>query len=856
MEPDWRISIATSLVLLAGALGEAAGQVQLPRFVPDVVRQFNDLSERPDAMGFELRGPDPSACRHHQAIVRTEAADGTPYFIVSRSGILPPLLDCPYQAGGDGSPTSNLYIIRMGSRDKHGERLRSNRLRRDLTTSDTPPDQRDGVVRSIAYDGTEAENYGHPGGMQLVGNILALALEKPQAPGLPSTMIQFLDVGDPENPRITSRFTPTDRNEDPLQEAGVVGITACAANRPAPPCAAGHYLMVITGGNNAILYFYESTSGDLGAGDLSWILLDTFEADHGIDCTFDPVPHCTPRRSPDEVYLGADWPDYHQSLQFLRERDLNGTLYVAGALGHFLGDDYIYLYRVDFVDDQIRLAFVSQQHKISHPAGEGEDAGSRLANFGAASTFHVTPGGELLFYATEHDNDGPDGSNGRRSVKMGEWRDAGIVRPGSPTLLPTADAGGPYAVPEGSPVLLTGSAGPPATRAWIQLFELANYQRRNVVIDYDDRAKDDFNDFRRLDPRVIGDVNGASDEASSWRWFAPTGCTIRANDDDFDDPAEPPGPNTRTLTGTGRPKAHPDLTGVASDAGTLNIADSFTSVQFFPDCDAYYAAAVHLQWDLDLDGIPDAAGSPASYSAVEGPAVVTIEAQATHSTDGRTGVARATITISNVAPSIDSAGAFDAAGRPIGSEVPFVLERRPISIRSTFSDPGSLDHQFASLNWGDGPAETTFDTFTDAFGGVPGQLLHHHAYVSAGDYDIVLEVTDDDQGRAQAVVLVTVLSPVQAVARIIDLLDAVIASTVDETALKHLQQARKALAGEVIGFGNDGALHKLEERQTAAALAHLENALTDLARAQEAGADVATAIALIREVAAVVSSGS
>ena len=39
--------------------------------------------------------------------------------------------------------------------------------------------------------------------------------------------------------------------------------------------------------------------------------------------------------------------------------------------------------------------------------------------FAAASGFHVTPTGELLFYATEHDNDGPAGTNGRGSVKMG-----------------------------------------------------------------------------------------------------------------------------------------------------------------------------------------------------------------------------------------------------------------------------------------------------------------------------------------------------------------------------------------------------------------------------------------------------
>jgi hypothetical protein len=53
---------------------------QQPRFVPDVVEPFNALAVRPDAMGLELYGNDPSACRHIQATIRTEAADGTPYF--------------------------------------------------------------------------------------------------------------------------------------------------------------------------------------------------------------------------------------------------------------------------------------------------------------------------------------------------------------------------------------------------------------------------------------------------------------------------------------------------------------------------------------------------------------------------------------------------------------------------------------------------------------------------------------------------------------------------------------------------------------------------------------------------------
>ncbi len=58
------------------------------------------------------------------------------------------------------------------------------------------------------------------------------------------------------------------------------------------------------------------------------------------------------------------------------------------------------------------------------------------------------------------------------------------------------------------------------------------------------------------------------------------------------------------------------------------------------------------------------------------------------------------------------------------------------------------------------------------------------------------------------------------------------------------------------GFGNDGALHKLQEQQTAAALAHLSNALADLRLAQAAGADVTMLIGLIEEIVAALSAGA
>ena len=101
-------------------------------------------------------------------------------------------------------------------------------------------------------------------------------------------------------------------------------------------------------------------------------------------------------------------------MQFVREGDLSGALYLAGARGPGRNDpDFIDLYRVELEGGVVRITQVGTKHLVSHPAWEGEVAGERIASLAAASTFHVTPSGELLFYASEHDNDGPEGTNGR-----------------------------------------------------------------------------------------------------------------------------------------------------------------------------------------------------------------------------------------------------------------------------------------------------------------------------------------------------------------------------------------------------------------------------------------------------------
>lgn len=843
------------------------------RFLPDVMGQFESLSERPDPLGFHIGGsPNPSTCRHYQGIARVQGADGTPFFLVTRSGNLP-----DFDFSGvvcDDSPgeteKGNLVVFRMGSREKHGERMRSNRLTGGSNYDDTEPPLEDKASIFFTFQGGGSgalPNYGHPGSMQVVGDVLALPLEHPYAsdPPLPKTLIMFFDVSDPESPVARSSFAPVDENGNVLDGAGVLAFT---------PLADGHYLMMATGGeHNSSLFFYRSTSDDLKSTALSWTFVDKWQADigpppGGLTNCFVEGSHLVNGfcRSPDEQYLEQNWPDgkggfTHQMLTFLREDDINGTLYLAGARGFFTSDtSTIDLYRVDCETplcgggqrSEIKLKHISTRDLSPFPNAGGK----KLANFAAASTFYVSPSGALLFYSTEHDNDGPG-----NIVNAGEWRHIFIARDESPTFAPTIVLNEPFEVDEGSSVSLTGSALPPITRPFIQLFDQLHLTGRfgglYPVVDYPDYNLDDFNNLAAFqvycnDFHVCS--RGFYRKTRSWNWFAPVGCTIRANIEDIDDSSVPP--ETRTLRGTGLVEHDPDLRAVLNDRGTDNMDQKVSSVTFLGDCDQYYATPISLQWDLDRNGSYETTGSSVTFNAatLDGPSEVAIPVQARHPSGGPTGQTTARVRIRNVAPKLTPLRLTDGAGNEVNVAVPFVLTKLPVTVGARFSDPGVLDHQTATLAWGDGSVDpqTAFTMFDEAFGDGTGAVTHTHRYSLAGSYPIALSVTDDDGGVDTEGTVVRVVTPEQAVVEIIGLLDAAIASTTDNNIRTDLEKARRALAGNP--NGNDGALNMIRAGNNHAAIAFLRQAIDWLRRAQAGGADVARQIALLEQVVAALSA--
>ncbi|MEO7538865.1 MAG: hypothetical protein ABIV21_02475, partial [Pyrinomonadaceae bacterium] len=327
--------LPAALLMISGSFAIVSAQMSDrpdgTRFVPDVIGQIEALSERGDALGLNIGNtPDPSTCKHYQGMIRLPGSDGTQFFMMTRSGAIP-----SFEFSGticNDSPgetdNGNLIIFRMGSRDTSGERLRSNRLRTGTHIDSTPPPPED--VATAFYTivdgglvpgngpgpGNPPNRYGHPGGMQLIGDVLALSVEHRESANSPQTLAMFLNVADPEHPTFLSQFPLVDINGDQIGTAGTMAVT---------PLEDDHYLMAVTGGaNNNVLRFYRSTLTDLKDPGLNWVLVDEWFANTNRFIAQIPAPlqniceisnavvgpggYCL---SPDEQYAGQNWPDGH-----------------------------------------------------------------------------------------------------------------------------------------------------------------------------------------------------------------------------------------------------------------------------------------------------------------------------------------------------------------------------------------------------------------------------------------------------------------------------------------------------------------------------------------------------------------
>jgi len=481
--------------------------------VPDVVNQLTDVQYHGDSLAFRLGvGTDPyiwtywftgigGPCKHYQGLARMDI-NGTPYFFLTRSSV--DNAACYDIRLYDTHNPGELLIVRMGSRDTHGERLRFNRLAMDIGMGDTLPPVTDIGVKSILLygqtdeDGNVWPSVMHPAAIQGIDNVLAIPLDafctewEPFVPPDPDYLFPYTDVGPADdNCTIQGRDFTTSRvllvdvddpeNPKPLYEFETPEKAHGLAITRDPE--SGKYLIALNVGTEKLL-FYESNTIDLRDPALRMNLIDIWSS---IEL---PVE--------DRV----EWKTF-QSLNFVRQSD--GALYLIGGDNDnsleptFLGNDFTWLFKVDRsgteLESEFTLLFIRKKHI--------ETEGPQMGNFKAGGAAYVSPLGELILYTAHHYsfilNDGVEDVS---YVAMGEFRHIDV----------THDATLEMADVDGNGQLEDSCSG------WVELYEAAygwNGSYRSLIFDFRDRRLDNWG--------YLPSHEDFNDKTSAARWNLPEG---------------------------------------------------------------------------------------------------------------------------------------------------------------------------------------------------------------------------------------------------------------------------------------------------------------------------------------------
>ncbi|WP_256105432.1 hypothetical protein [Streptomyces sp. ODS05-4] len=328
-----------------------------------------------------------------------------------------------YDDTGDGP--GGVGLVHLGSRApaEPGGRLRSNRQGPLMAERQAPPPL-DAVVGRI--DSGRAD-LAHAGGMSALGDYLAVPFEGDAA----ESEVRVYSVADPSHPVLKSTVKRP--------------ATGAAGNVGWARLSDGRYLLAVGGRDSSPLDFYTSSS---------------------IDGEYTKV--------------GA----WQGSLPAYQNTNLvtdcaTGGLYLLGSHKNWSGQDWLDAYTVDLSGSAPRLAKVANRHLTCTQVDE------RQCDFAAGGGAYVSAAGELFFYATEHDDDGPGGT-----VKLAEFR---------------TNRSHPR------------TCGTDQNSAWVELYEHSGFGGRSVIIDFADRNAEDYGFYPATE--------AFNDKASSARWCLPPGTT-------------------------------------------------------------------------------------------------------------------------------------------------------------------------------------------------------------------------------------------------------------------------------------------------------------------------------------------
>ncbi len=706
----------------------------------------------------------PTRQQHYQGIARAPVVGGPPIFFVARAGKPDASLD----------PTEGaIWVVEMGSRDHDGERLRSNRLQKDIETQYTMPGSEDKVIHYWEFRSNYETpggqfidlDYHHPGGIQLVGDVLAVSLENANKDGMDLGKVAFFDVSTPTSPRFLGDFGLSFKDHG----VAAVGIIRLPDD---------HFLAVVfTGGGDDRMKFFRSNGTDFN--DAGFYFCEKEEGrcededTHTIFSTGDLN---------DLADLGYwRWKPEPQSLNFVNETGNDDSVWLIGAVNDKEtapvqnGADILYVWEVaGFAEGEAVTMTGTRKNVSKQLSSEGNMSSDdpvcdwiwpnnlrrQEANFSAGAGAYVSPSGELLYYATSYWNLGEGFIN-----RMAELRHSDVSS--SSTCGPQFrdnHLGGPYFIPEGSQLTLYGNVH--VIEPWAQMYAYAGYTGPSYMLDWRDQSLEDWQDFRLLDghrewfliPPAWGDAcrnktgivdergtNGFDNCMESFRFCGPVNAKLEIYDDNANDGWEGADGNNGWISceGTGSvvyagsfidPANYPQPASCKQEAAGKswaeyeNQASSARIVWTRPE--QTYA------WQKAGSGtlVPINDGRSADFTAGRGSATTKVDLTVWGQT------VSTVIDVYNVPPAFASF-LIEPGAAAEGQIVDMTVE---------WLDPGAPSVNW-EVDWGDGSTPDSGSSASAQDGGpFSAAFSAAHVYADNGRYDITVTLDDTDQdGRSR-----------------------------------------------------------------------------------------------------------
>ena len=304
---------------------------------------------------------------HLEGIARLPLLDDSSWVVLSRAR--------PGRIGGGG-----FFLAHLGDvPDHHGAPFGS--ARKPVRYISPNPEQR----RTTYYHPIDGSD--HPGGLQLVGQTLALAVSCAAADGCRGqTFVQLDDLSHPAARDTLLQRVPLFRQGEPHRATHATSV-AMAKLRD------GTYLMFVQGKDDKREgWFYRSDRPELGP-DTEWRFVDYFRGGPSWDGRYQSTSLLTDCDSGKLYLLGTGNRSYGPTVRPRLTPALVGELlsmFVRGALDR--GRELLHLFELGRGGRHIAMKRVH--------AASWEPRGHGFCTFRAAASAYVTPDGGLALYCT------------------------------------------------------------------------------------------------------------------------------------------------------------------------------------------------------------------------------------------------------------------------------------------------------------------------------------------------------------------------------------------------------------------------------------------------------------------------